>query len=216
MSSWAVPWQSIQKSISSSCVFSNTNLVTHTHANDVESLFHVLLWIIIMYSGPLGCEHQDIDPQKTILGHWINNDNPSTALVIACDAKTSFLVIEKHNMDFHEQVSPYFHDLLPLTDEWRTMIAKNIHPSIQNHVTFQDILPIFNRFLTQMPNEKLAEIMNAVQGIWTNHTKLVKLIHLPDLMPDIPMSMVPQKRLSECVRSMDNPLLPGKCFKCTY
>ena len=117
-------------------MFSNTNLVTHTHADNIESLFYILLWIMIMYSGLLGCEHQDVDPQKTILGCWINNDNPSMALAIAHDAKTSFLVIEKRNMDFHEQVSPYFCNLLPLTDEWWTMIAKNMHPSIQNHITF--------------------------------------------------------------------------------
>ena len=65
-------------------------------------------------------------------------------------------------MDFHEQVSPYFHDLLSLMDEWQTMIVKNTWVSIENHVTFQDVLPIFNRFLAQMPDEKPAEIMNAV------------------------------------------------------
>ena len=84
------------------------------------------------------------------------------ALATARDAKTSFWVATKCNMDFHEQVSPYFYDLLPLTDEWWTMIAKM---SIENHVTFQDILPTFNHFLAQMPNEKPAEITNAVQGI---------------------------------------------------
>lgn len=197
-------------------MFSNTDLVTHTHADDIESLFYVLLWIMIMYSSPLGCEHQDVDPQKMILGRWINNDDPSTALATAQDAKTSFLVAEKRNMDFHEQVSPYFRNLLPLMDEWQIMIAKNIQVSIENHITFQDVLPIFDHFLAQMPNEKPAEITNAVQGIRTNHTKLVKSIHLPNLMPDVPMLTVPQKQLSESVRSMDNPLLSGKHFRHTY
>ena len=138
------------------------------------------------------------------------------ALATARDAKTSFLVAKKHNMDFHKQVSPYFCNLLPLMDEWWTMIAKNTQVSIENHVTFQDVLPIFDRFLAQMPNEKSAEITNAVQGIRTNHAKLVKSIHLPDLMPDVPTSTGPQKQLSKSVRSMDNPPLPGKRFRRTY
>ena len=70
-----------------------------------------------MYNSSLGCKHPDFDPERTALGPW-SNSNATAALMAAGDAKLAFILMEIHRKDFHGQVSLYFHDLLPLVDEW--------------------------------------------------------------------------------------------------
>lgn len=181
-------------------------LVKHVHADDIESLFYVLVWIMIMYDGPLDLHRRDVDPERTILGPW-NRGDATTALVGAGDSKMSFILTEPRKMDFHGQVSPYFHDLLPLADKWREALAKNMAlTTTTDTVTFQDVLPIFDDFLTQMPDEKSAEVIRAVQGARADHATLAPV-------PLIPVAQTSQKRFSEDVRSTDNPRVPQKRFK---
>jgi hypothetical protein len=40
------------------------------HADDIESLFYVFVWIMILYDGPLGRERADVNPKGTVLGRW--------------------------------------------------------------------------------------------------------------------------------------------------
>ena len=45
------------KTLSNMCVFLDDNVtVKHLHADDVESLFYVLVWIMVLYDGLLGHE----------------------------------------------------------------------------------------------------------------------------------------------------------------
>ena len=44
--------------------------VQHVPADDAESLFYVLIWILVLYDGPLGRERQDFDFESSILGRW--------------------------------------------------------------------------------------------------------------------------------------------------
>jgi hypothetical protein len=88
--------------------------VKYTHADDIESLFYIFVWILILYDGPLGREHVDVDLKETVLGRW--GDDTTTNLVVTSDAKTSLLLWDNRWKDFHGQVAPYFKDLLPLAD----------------------------------------------------------------------------------------------------
>jgi hypothetical protein len=72
-----------------------------------------------------------------------------------------------------------------------------------------------------MANEKPAEVTNAIQGIRADYMRFISPVTVTPT-PDAPASAsdgcLSQKRLrlSEGVRSMDNPPQPGKRFKRTY
>jgi hypothetical protein len=42
--------------------------VKYTHADDIESLFYIFVWILILYDGPLGRERVDVDLKETYWG----------------------------------------------------------------------------------------------------------------------------------------------------
>jgi hypothetical protein len=202
------PSRNSRKSASTSRIFSDNMLVKHTHADDIESVFYVLVWIMIMYNGPLSCERPEVYPERTILGPWINGD-ATAALIAAGDAKSSFIIMETRRKDFHDQVSPYFRDLLPLVDQLRRVLAKNMITLTTDPVTFQDVLPIFDEFLSQMPaKEKPSEMMRVVQGVRSGYATLPLI---PPLHSEQNKSS--RKRLSQDVRSMDDPPVPFKRFK---
>ena len=49
------PGSPIRKSVSTTCEYlEDDSKVEHTHADDIESLFYVFVWIIIQYDSPFG------------------------------------------------------------------------------------------------------------------------------------------------------------------
>ncbi|KAI6015336.1 hypothetical protein F5J12DRAFT_781332 [Pisolithus orientalis] len=106
---------SIWKSASLTCIFINhPTTIHHTFVDDIESLFYIFIWILILYDGPLGHKCQDISHEKTLLGLW--SEKAAKDLEIARCTKFTFLNdLSKLRLDF--EVSQYFQDLIPLANE---------------------------------------------------------------------------------------------------
>ena len=49
-------------------------------ADDLESLFYVLIWILVLYDGPLGQERQGFDFESSILGEWSKSTTVNSLL----------------------------------------------------------------------------------------------------------------------------------------
>ncbi|KAI5981390.1 hypothetical protein F5J12DRAFT_900839 [Pisolithus orientalis] len=165
---------SIWKSASLACVFINhPTTIHHTFADDIKSLFYVFIWILILYDGPLGHEHQDISHEKTLLGLW--SEKAAKDLKIARCAKFTFLNdLSKSRLD--SEVSQYFQDLIPLANEWCVLLGWSLLSGTA--VQFSNIISFFDHFLASMPYEKPLEMMNAFQQIITQHKVLNSSMHL--------------------------------------
>ncbi|KAI5988489.1 hypothetical protein F5J12DRAFT_898178 [Pisolithus orientalis] len=201
----------IQKSTSLTHIFINhPTTIHHTFVDNIESLFYVFIWILILYDVPLGHEHQDISHEKTLLGLW--SEKAAKDLKIARCAKFTFLN-DPSELRLDSKVSQYFQDLIPLANEWCILLEWSLLSGTA--VQFSDIISLFDRFLASMPYEKPLEVMNAFQQIIAQHKVLNSSMCLSqendmDVMSSAIMS---SKCLCEEVRSMDNPPIPNKRFK---
>ena len=55
--------------------------VHYTPADNLESLFYILIWILILYDGPLGWEWQGFNFESSILGKWSESAIPNLWVV---------------------------------------------------------------------------------------------------------------------------------------
>ncbi|KAI6142015.1 hypothetical protein BKA82DRAFT_4361475 [Pisolithus tinctorius] len=202
---------SIRKSASLTRVFiDHPTTIHHTFADDIESLFYVFIWILILYDGPLGHERQDISHEKTLLGLW--SEKVAEDLEIARCAKFTFLN-DPSESRLDSEVSQYFQDLIPLANEWHVLLGWSLLSGTA--VQFSDVISLFDHFLASMPYEKPLEMTNAFQQIIAQHKALNSSMRLSqendmDVMSSAIMS---SKCLCEEIRSMDNPPIPNKHFK---
>ncbi|KIM57294.1 hypothetical protein SCLCIDRAFT_85527, partial [Scleroderma citrinum Foug A] len=65
-------------------------MVQHELVDDMESLFYVLVWNMVLYDGPLGWERQDFDFNSSILGQW--SECAIQNLESARNSKVTFIV----------------------------------------------------------------------------------------------------------------------------
>ncbi|KAI5986703.1 hypothetical protein F5J12DRAFT_787214 [Pisolithus orientalis] len=126
--------------------------------NDIESLFYIFIWILILYDGPLDHECQDISHEKTLLGLW--SEKAAKDLKITRCAKFTFLNdLSKLRLD--SKVSQYFQDLIPLANKWHILLGQSLLSGTA--VQFSDVISLFDHFLASIPYEKPLEMMNAFQ-----------------------------------------------------
>ncbi|KAI6006655.1 hypothetical protein F5J12DRAFT_782901 [Pisolithus orientalis] len=135
--------------------------------NDIESLFYVFIWILILYDGPLGHKHQDISHEKTLLGLW--SEKGAEDLEITRCTKFTFLN-DPSKLRLDSKVLQYFQDLIPLANEWHILLGQSLLSGTA--VQLSDIISLFDHFLASMPYEKPPEMMNAFQQIITQHKVL--------------------------------------------
>ncbi|KAI6144476.1 hypothetical protein BKA82DRAFT_30608 [Pisolithus tinctorius] len=201
----------IRKSASLTHIFiDHPTTIHHTFVDDIESLFYIFIWILILYDGPLGHERQDISHEKTLLGLW--SEKAAEDLEIARCAKFTFLN-DPSESRLDSEVSQYFQDLIPLANEWHVLFGRSLLS--RTAVQFSDIISLFDCFLASMPYEKPPEMTNAFQQIIAQHKALNSSMR-PSQENDMDVmssAIMSSKRLCEEVRSMDNPPIPNKCFK---
>ena len=186
-------------------------VIKHTYADDIKSLFYVFIWILVLYDGPLGCEHEGIGHENTLLSFW--SEAASKNLEMAKFAKFTFLVSKRSNL--HTQISLYFADLLPLAESWCTLLGHYVHKEAP--VPFDEVFKIFDDFLEKMPDSEKPLMMTS-----TLH-KIVGQHELSSALPSRPVAKTSaidtkhtnmySKRLRDEVRSMGNPPVPTKRFK---
>ncbi|KAF9218727.1 hypothetical protein BS17DRAFT_770497 [Gyrodon lividus] len=81
---------SICKSASLTHMFINEPIeVKHTYVDDIEALFYVFIWILVLHDGPLGHECQ-VSHEDTMLGSW--RKEAANNLNTAKNAKFTFLI----------------------------------------------------------------------------------------------------------------------------
>ncbi|KAI5988433.1 hypothetical protein EDD15DRAFT_2371481 [Pisolithus albus] len=129
--------------------------VEHMPADDIETLFYVLIWILVLYDGPLGWEQQGFDFKSSILGQW--SEGTIQNLRNAKNSKSLLIVFEDHH-PLQKCMSPYFSDLIPLADDWRQTFRKAFVD--KRVVDIGTLLDITNMFLSKMPLEEPPEITN--------------------------------------------------------
>ena len=207
------PGSPICKSVSTTCEYlEDDSKVEHTHADDIEALFYVFVWIIIQYDGPFRHKCQLNVNDSTLLDHWSRLREAGVAG--AADAKMAFLISHAREDDLREQISPYFKDLFNLALDWRKAVAKNLNKD--QAVTFSDILPIFDAFLANMPcNDKPPEMTTILRDLKCDYSFIANL-KLPPIISESVITSPPlmsPKCLSEDIRSMGNPPHPNKQFR---
>ena len=130
-------------------------MVRHEPADDMESLFYVLVWTMVLYDGPLGRERQDFDFESSILGEW--SEGAVHKLEIARNSKVSFIVDPEPDV-LSGLVSQYFSDLVPLAEQWRGIFREKYNA--RQKVDFDSLLQVTDKFLETMLPEDTPEIMN--------------------------------------------------------
>ncbi|KAI5999761.1 hypothetical protein F5J12DRAFT_784540 [Pisolithus orientalis] len=159
---------SIWKSASLTHIFiDHPTTIHHTFVDDIESLFYIFIWILILYDGPLGHECQDISHEKTLLGLW--SEKVAEDLEIARCTKFTFLN-DLSELRLDSKVLQYFQDLIPLANEWHILLGQSLLSGTA--VQFSDVISLFDHFLASMPYEKPPEMTNAFQQIIAQHKVL--------------------------------------------
>ena len=136
-------------------VHGNDFKVHHTPADDLESLFYVLIWILVLYDGPLGREQQNFDFESSILGKWSKSAIPN--LWVARNSKLAFIVDQNPEI-MKSCVSPYFTDLTPLAEKWREIFRDQY--GSRDAVDADSLLEVTETFLNNMPSEEPPEMTN--------------------------------------------------------
>jgi len=141
--------------IASVQIHSGNFKIKHTPVDNIESLFYVLIWIMILYDGPLGRERQNFDFESSILGKW--SEGAIENLRVARNSKVAF-VLESSPKVLEDSVSPYFHDLIPLAQDWWEIFREKY--GSQDGVDIDTLLEKTEIFLSHMLPEDPPEIEN--------------------------------------------------------
>lgn len=194
----AMTAQSTRETASLTRAFTNSPIgIRHTYADDVESLLYVLIWIIVMYDGPLGHERQDISHEETFLALW--SEKAASNLMIARTAKFTFLV-DSDCKTLDDSVTPYCKDLVPLAHQWRALHRKALFTDTL--VEISDVAQVLDDFIAGMPDELPAKMAYALNHLTVRSSSSESL---PPSTPPVPALIDSSKRLRDEVRSMDNP-----------
>ena len=140
---------STRKSVSTTHInLKSPIMIKHTYADNIESLFYVFIWILILYDGPLGRKCEGTGHENTLLSFW--SKEASRNLEIAQSAKFMFLVMKRSKLDI--QIAPYFTNLLPLAESWHMLLGEYVH--MEAKVPFDRVPKIFDDFLAAMHSKK--------------------------------------------------------------
>lgn len=163
-------------------------LIMHGCQDDLESVFYVFIWICIGYRGPLGVKCV-LGPRKQSEGDWLLRLWSTNSFKENGNEKTSFF-FHLHAHKFREQFHPYFHDLLPLAEEWYELIRSK-GPS--HTVTFKEVIDLLTKHLNILPkNEPPPKLL---------FTRKV-IDALPGVLPDA----LPGGKRKEVSEAVDNDL----------
>ncbi|KAG2055814.1 hypothetical protein BDR06DRAFT_1006652 [Suillus hirtellus] len=167
-------------------------LIMHSCQDDLKSVFYIFIWICIGYRGPLGMKHV-LGPWKPSEGDWLLHLWSTDSFKENGNKKTSFF-FHPHAHKFREQFHSYFHDLLPLVEEWYELIRSK-GPS--HTVTFKEVIDLLTKHLNILPkDEPSLELL----FVW----KVIDA--LSDALPDA----LPGGKRKEVSEAVDNDLLVMK------
>jgi len=122
-----------------------TELVEHTYADDLESLFYVFIFICIEYQGPLGMK-------RTLSGStsWLPREWSASTFKECCQTKTLFFRQLADGKRLDSQIHPYFQDLIPLARDWYLLMRSND----EDPVRFDDVIDILDKHYNNLPKDE--------------------------------------------------------------
>lgn len=121
--------------------------LVHRPDDDIESLFYVLFWIMILYNGPRGQGREDFDFEASILSQW--TESSISNLDAAKNSKSSLLTDRPEKAKLAEHVAPYFRDLVPLLEDWRQIFRDAEYHG--NYAQFDACLHVLDSHLSNIP-----------------------------------------------------------------
>ena len=110
---------------------------------------------MVLYDGPLGRERQDFDFESSIFGEW--SEGAIENLWVARYSKVTF-ILESSPEVLEACVSPYFHDLIPLAQDWQEAFRESY--GSWDGVDIDKLLEKTEAFLSHMPPENPPEVEN--------------------------------------------------------
>jgi Fungal protein kinase len=125
-------------------------IIDHQPADDLESLFYVLVWICILYDGPNNSPRTDVSFQHTPVYQWAEQDFARGDFSMCLLSK--FKLMTSHDTTaLTNHITPYFKCLEPFLLEWRNKIGMAFDkddevPPMQH----ADVLEILNKALTHI------------------------------------------------------------------
>ena len=159
--------------------------VEHVPADDIESLFYIFIWILVLYNGPLRWEWEGFDFKSSILAQW--SEHAIYNLEVAKNVKIAF-ISSPNGKALVDNISPYFKDLLPLAENWRQIFRTKWNS--EKRVDFDSLLQITNQFLETMMPEDLPNITNEHLSMEAEKEAL----RLPLPSPPVKVDMVSGKK----------------------
>jgi len=174
--------------------------VEHVPADDIESLFYIFIWILVLYNRPLGWEREGFDFESSILAQW--SEHTIYNLKVVKNAKIAF-ISSPNGKALADNISPYFEDLLPLAENWQQIFRTKWNA--EKRVDFDSLLQITNQFLETMTPEDLPDVTNECLSMEAEKEALC----LPLPSPPVKVDMVSGKKWvrDDNIRSMgDVPL----------
>jgi hypothetical protein len=125
-------------------------IIDHQPADDLESLFYVLVWICVLYDGPNNSPRTDISFEFMPLYKWAEQDFARGDFAM-CSLSKFELMTSPDTSALTEHITPYFKCLEPFLLEWRTKIGKTLHNSNgAKPVQHEDVLEVLTKALTHI------------------------------------------------------------------
>ncbi|KAG2746867.1 hypothetical protein P692DRAFT_201806861 [Suillus brevipes Sb2] len=128
--------------------------VKQDFTDDIESLYYIFIWICIMFSGPLGLEHE-VKLEEELPYEWSH-----VSLCLCQHAKSMYFLDIGNSLT---QFDPYFEPLLPLARDWMNLLRYNFllttaDGEISEHkpVTFDDAIELLEKHLALLPDNELS------------------------------------------------------------
>lgn len=141
----------LQKNFNADLTGRQKQIIDHRPADDLESLFYVLLWICMLYDGPNKCPRTDIPFERTPLYKWAEQDFARGDFEMCSLSKFQLMTSSDTATVLSDHITPYFKCLEPFLLEWRDLIGSTFDkhdrvPAVQHDV----VLEILNRALTHI------------------------------------------------------------------
>ena len=130
-------------------------MVRHKPVDDMESLFYVLVWNMVLYDSPLGQEWQDFNFESSILRQW--SECVIQNLESARNSKVTFIVDPDPGV-LLKHVSQYCSNLVLLAEQWQGIFRERF--ITQEKVDFDSLLQVTDKFLKTVLLEDPPEITN--------------------------------------------------------
>ena len=133
----------------------NNSGVTHIVADDLESFFHVFMWLCMLYDGPGGVLHPPLENNSFIAHAWGEGGMGPGGITLVLNVKIRF-VYSPGDSIIDSQFTPYCDNLKPLAKEWKQLVKmEDEHREAKLSMpmyTHKDVIALLHKYADNLPN----------------------------------------------------------------